>query len=133
MSSTRTRLTEPTDPTVVRFVRLTCTDERHDKFYTALVEADPGAPGAFRCRAEWGRVGGAVSTQEKSHGDAGTCERRLEDLVREKRGRGYSVVCDERRTPPEAGRPPEPAAPAAGGDRLPDLMARRKREATWAF
>jgi len=92
----RTRLTEPTDPGVRRFLRMECHAGSSEKFYTVLVEADPEAPGAFRCRAEWGRIGGAISTQPKAAGDATACERALDDLAREKQAKGYRTVMDER-------------------------------------
>ena len=128
----RTRLTEPTDPGVVRLVRLECTEGGSNKFYTPIVERDPDAPGAFRCRCEWGRVGGAISTQTKSSGDQASCERALDGLVREKQRKGYRVVLDRRSSVAEPPLP-EAARPAGGDDTLHELLERRRREATWAL
>ncbi len=61
-ASTRSRLTEPTDPGVQRLVRLECRNAHSEKFYSVALEADPDAPGAFRCRAEWGKYVSAGNT-----------------------------------------------------------------------
>ncbi len=58
----RTRLTEPTDPGVLRLLRLECHAGSSEKFYTLVVEHDPEVPGACRCRAEWGRYVSAGNT-----------------------------------------------------------------------
>jgi predicted DNA-binding WGR domain protein len=134
MAGMRARLTEPNDPGVVRFVRLECHEGGSNKFYTALVERDPDASGAFRCRCEWGRVGGAVSTQTKATGDQATCERALDGIAREKQRKGYGMVLDERRASRgEAGVEPAATVAASGDDSLSDLLERRRREATWAL
>ncbi len=130
----RTRLTEPTDPGVVRLVRLECTDAGSNKFYSPVIERDPDAPGAFRCRCEWGRVGGAVSSQTKANGDQASCERALDGLVREKQRRGYRVVMDRRRdASSETGPVPAASEPETGEASLRELLERRRREATWVL
>ena len=62
MPGVRTRLTEPTDPGVLRLLRMEHCLGSSNKFYTLLVEHDPDAPGAFHCRAEWGRYVSAGNT-----------------------------------------------------------------------
>ncbi len=135
----RTRLTEPTDPGIRRFLRMECHVGSAEKFYTVIVEANPDAPAAFRCRAEWGRIGGAISTQDKATGDATTCERALDELAREKQAKGYRAVMDERPAgdfPAHATTPAaEPRTERSGPSRetLQDLLDRRRREARWAL
>lgn len=129
------RLTEPTDPGVVRLLRLENRSGSHSKFYSPIVEADPSVPGAFRCRAEYGRIGGHVSSVVKASGSALTCERALEDLAREKQRGGYTVVLDQRGTggAVAAKSAPERAAAEVAEDDLTAILARRKREASWAL
>lgn len=138
----RTRLTEPTDRGVVRLLRLENRVGSASKFYAPVVEEDPTVPGAFRCRAEYGRIGGHVSSVIKATGSAVTCERTLEDLAREKQRSGYAVVLDRRgassaetsatppREPPAEGTPADRACDA---EDLGDLLEQRKRQAVWAF
>ncbi len=138
----RTRLTEPTDRGVVRLLRLENRVGTASKFYTPIVEEDPAVPGAFRCRAEYGRIGGHVSNTIKATGSALTCERALEDLAREKQRGGYAIVLDRRGTTgaePSAAptkEPPAESAPAgrsSAAEDLGDLLEQRKRQAIWAF
>jgi predicted DNA-binding WGR domain protein len=138
----RTRLTEPADPGILRLLRLECHVGSSEKFYTLVVERDPEAPGACRCRAEWGRIGGAVSSQGKATGDAASCERALDALAREKQAKGYRVVLDKRGTTGTEEHPPadetrgltaEAEPSRATRETLQDLLERRRREATWAL
>ena len=140
----RTRLTEPADPGVVRLVRLENRSGSASKFYSPIIEEDPGVPGAFRCRAEYGRIGAAITSLVKATGSALTCERALDELVREKQRGGYTLILDERGkgtkhavATTESEPPPAestPAAPrAASSENLGDQLERRRREAIWAF
>lgn len=132
----RTRLTEPTDPGVLRVVRLE-NRTTGQKFYTVVVEIEPEVLGSYRGRAEWGRIGGrAIQEQVKATGSLATCEHALEALVRDKRGRGYQVVLDRRSSEAAASAPApvaQPAAPASAEESLADVLERRRREAAWAF
>ncbi len=127
---------------MVRLVRLENRTGSASKFYSPIIEEDPGVPGAFRCRAEYGRIGAAITSLVKATGSALACERALDDLVREKQRGGYTLILDERgkRTePPVASVASEPApaesAPGAPthSENLCDVLERRRREAIWAF
>ncbi len=129
-----------TSPTAgaLRRVRMENRTASAEKLYEVCVEADPAVPGSFRCRAVWGRISASHrSEQVKEQGSAAACERALEALVREKRGRGYQVVEDQRGDPavPPVGSPSgtPTTEPATEQEGLARLLARRKREASWAF
>ena len=122
-------------PGIVRFVLLECVTGRSSKAYLVVVALDADVPGAYRCHAAWGKIGGPSRSQRKQSGGLALCERQLEQLVREKRQRGYRVVRDER-PDATAEAPTTPAAvPAAAPpeENLAVLLDRRRREAAWVI
>ncbi len=128
-----------TSPTAgaLRRVRMENHSAASDKLYEVSVEADPAVPGSFRCRAVWGRISASHRSEQVKHqGSAAACERSLEGLVREKRGRGYQVVEDQRGEPAASVASP-PSSPvvelAPEQEGLAGLLARRRREASWSF
>lgn len=133
-SVSATDLAAKIGPNIVRFVLLECVQGRSSKAYLVVVERDDDVPGAFRCQAAWGKIGGPSQSQLKQSGSLAICERRLEQLVREKQQRGYRVIRDERPDGKAAASPPEPVrTPAHGEESLEDILARRKREAAWVL
>lgn len=132
----RSRPTDPTDPGVVRLVRLENHEHGAHKAYAISVEREPDVPGRFRCRAEWGPISGRLTEQVKASGDPASCERALEGLLREKQRGGYRVVSDTRASSPAAspaaGTPPRPAT-RGEAEGLQEVLARRRREATWSI
>jgi predicted DNA-binding WGR domain protein len=132
-------LADKVGPGVVRLVLLECVQDGSSKAYVVVVERDAEVPGAYRCHAAWGKIGGPSQSQIKQSGSLGICERRLDELVREKQKRGYKVVKDERpdgtgegSKVPAAAAPPADQ-PATSEERLEDLLARRRREAAWSI
>ncbi len=120
-------------PAALRLVRLENRSAGAEKTYEVSVEPDPAVAGGHLCRARWGRISASHRSEQVKHrGPAATCESVLGRLVREKRSRGYQVVEDRRGEV-------RSAAPPARSDReveppaLSDLLAKRRREATWTL